>query len=95
MKTKPTYRFQPQTMQRKHRLEYGTTNFIRRFTGWKDRPMNEQVLIRMSSRIHSAVCHGTNNSAIRWKNANIRFQARYPKRSSCQYANTFSAHRFL
>lgn len=96
--SKVTYKFRPQQMARKHRVKYQITSFRPRGIGyhaWAKRPLNEIVLGRISGIIHGHVSHGISKTALRWKSANIRFNARFPKRSSCEYANTFSAHRFL
>jgi hypothetical protein len=95
---KQTFKFAPQVMSRKDRINYGITSFRARSVGyhaWQKRPLNEIVLGRLSGVIHSAVSHGLPKTALRWKAADIRFSARFPKRSSCAYANTYSAHRFL
>ncbi len=95
---KPNYKFHPQTMARKHRIKYGITSFCERGVRYherENRPLNEIVLGRIGGIIHSAVSHGISKTALRWKYANIRFNARFPKRGSVEYSNTFSAHRFL
>lgn len=93
-----TYKFRPQEMSRKHRIISGISNFVPRTTAyheWAERPLNEIVLGRISGKIHSHTCHGVNVGRIRWNAANIRFQSRYPKKSSDNYHNTWSVGRFL
>jgi len=65
------------------------------FHEFNKRPANECFLGKMSMLVHHHTCHGVEGKRPRWNNANIRFEKRFPVRSSTKYANTFSAHRFL
>jgi hypothetical protein len=95
-----TYKFNPQPKQtaRSRRRGGPQSNFMPRVTPyhqWAKRPLNEIVLGRLFGMLHSKLGHGLPIARLRWKQAGIRMDARFPTRASCEYYNTWSAGKIF